>query len=509
LSILADDPTFDREEILRRYGIEELQRERTHRRLVELRDLAPTSLEAHARLMMREDSGRPIIAARHHLEWIRILEDIESNRWVCVVAPPGYAKSTWFTWAYPSWRVGATGGSLRIGIVSKTANQAVGWAKSVAQTIDHGWFKKAFPGVEKDEKRGWKQDSLFTTGTPAGPNPTIFACGVGSDAIQGKRFDEIILDDPVNWDDARSEAVMAGIRTWFKGLLMQRFPPGMGPPDGTGRCVIVLTRWGERDLVPTLEEMGFKIIRMPALGYWDRVVHADGEIEYGSEALWPEKESAQFLLNERAEDEIIFELVKQGNAAALAGDMFDGAWFQRGIPPDYEEFTKERGGVCVQYVDTAGGKDRSRGDFFAMATIGVTADKQVWVLDMVRHKEPAPGQERSVLRTFERWVDMGVTPDLLVIEDANEGRALYQRLVATTRLPLKAYTPIKDKEWRAMQFSNAYRQGLVWHPKDSWVRSYEAELRAFPAGAHDDQVDAASGAFNHTIEPGPRMRVLR
>ena len=310
--------------------------------------------------MHRDDTGRRIAPARHHKEWIKILEDVDKHRFCVVIAPPGYAKTTWFSHIYPTWRLGATGGRLRIGIVSRTSTQAGLLANAIRESSESKPFREAYPDCEPNYERGWTQTRFFFKNTPEGPNPAVFAAGIGSKQIQGRRFDEIVMDDPVNWEDVTSEEVMGKVRNWLKQMLLQRFPTGKGPPDGGGRMVVVLTRWGERDLVPEFEDLGFKIIRMPALGYWDRVVHPDGEIEYGVEPLWPIRESQEFLLNEQKEDQITFELVKQGNVAVLSGDMFDGAWFQRGTPPKIDEFDQ-----IVQYVDTAGGKDRKKGDFFA------------------------------------------------------------------------------------------------------------------------------------------------
>lgn len=498
--------------LLLRKAIDALEREdkagRIPKEAADLIKQAPNSIAIHAQLIHKNDVGEPIIPARHQEEWVRILEDRERYRWVCIIAPPGYAKSTWFSLIYPTWRIGVTGGNIRIGLISKTATAAHSFSNSIRETIVSERFRETYPEVQPNESRpGWTKEQLYFTNTPEGANPSLFAVGIGSQTIQGRRFDEIIVDDPVNWDDVRSETIMDGLRHWFKSLLLQRFPPGKGPPEGDGRMVVVLTRWGERDLVPTLADLGFTVVTMPALGYWDKTIHEDGEVEWGSEPLWPEKESREFLLAEKEDDPIIFQLVKQGDPTALAGDMFDQAWFQRGRPPAVTDFEQ-----IVQYVDTAGGKDRRRGDFFALATVGIRKDGQeVWILDMERHKGAAPEQERSVLKEYEEWRDMGHAPDLVVIEDANEGRALYQRLVTSTRLPLKDYTPVKDKEWRAIPLANAYRAMRVWHPEgEKWVRSYEAELMAFsPTCAHDDQVDAASGAFAHTVAPGPRLRTLR
>lgn len=480
-------------------------REAVHRKMQALAERAPRSIAAHAALLHKTNLGLPIIPARHHLEWCRIMEDIQDHRWVVVVAPPGYAKSTWFSMVYPAWRIGVTGGRVRIGLVSNTASLTWGFSAAIQRIIADPLYQQIYPGVEPDYQRGWSQAQFWTKGSVDPANPTVLASGIGG-SIQGKRFDEILLDDPTTWEEARSDTTMESQRLWLKALLLKRFPPGYGPPDGEGRMVVVLTRWGERDLVMTFEELGFKIVTMPALGYWDRELDDEGNVvAWGEEPLWPEVESKAELERQREEDEITFELVKQGNPKAVGGDLFDLDMLQRAPMPDRESFDH-----VIQYVDTAGGKDRRKGDFFVMGTVGVRKNgEEVWILNMERHRLAAPEQERTVVREAQRW-----QPNLLCIEDANEGIALYQRLIVSHRLPLKAIKPIRDKEFRAIALANMYRAGRVFHPLapdgsiPRWVRTYEAELAAFPRGAHDDQVDAACGAYNESGAAGPRLRVL-
>lgn len=54
----------------------------------------------------------------------------------------------------------------------------------------------------------------------------------------------------------------------------------------------------------------------------------------------------------------------------------------------------------------------------------------------------------------------------------------------------------KSKEWRAKPVSAASEQGRVYVMRAAWNKEFFSELQAFPLGAHDDQVDAFSGAFN-------------
>lgn len=504
-------------------AVRALKEEQLARHLEALAEQARAgSLAAHARLFMEAGRDR-MTPARHHEEVVNILEDPETFPAVTIVMPPGYAKSSWGSVAYPSWRIGRTKGNIRIGLVSNTATQAYGFSKAVQGIVESPLFAATYD-VRPDRRRGWAGNEWYVTGTPRGPNPTMLAAGIGG-PIVGKRFDEIILDDPTRWEEARSPAVMEQQRAWLKNTLVKRFPAGMGPPAWRGaRMVVLTTRWGENDLVPALEDLGFVTVLMPALGYWDRtaicsacgqerdvsvrnliltceVCGADAtpEITYGSEPLWPEVEDAEQLEAERDSDELIFELVKQGNPKVLSGNVFDAGMFRREQMPSPSTLEK-----VVAFVDTAGGKDRRKGDYFAMAVLAKKGP-DTYVVAMRRGRISAPEQERVIEEVAETF-----RPDLIGIEDANEGSAVYQHLNQRARLPLKLIPPRGDKEFRAIPVANAYRAGTMVHIEGAkWVLPMEAELEAFPAGPHDDQVDALSGAYNLMTEgSGFRVRVV-
>jgi predicted phage terminase large subunit-like protein len=63
---------------------------------------------------------------------------------------------------------------------------------------------------------------------------------------------------------------------------------------------------------------------------------------------------------------------------------------------------------------------------------------------------------------------------------------------------LTAIKPDKGKQTRMSIASAAFEAGEVHFPEQaSWLAELEAELFAFPASRHDDQVDSISQAINH------------
>lgn len=76
-------------------------------------------------------------------------------------------------------------------------------------------------------------------------------------------------------------------------------------------------------------------------------------------------------------------------------------------------------------------------------------------------------------------------------------------------LPVERVHPDKDKVTRASQGGALYRASSIYHRRGAeWLADFEAELLAFPAGEHDDQVDALAYAARD-ISAGRRVQLPR
>lgn len=89
--------------------------------------------------------------------------------------------------------------------------------------------------------------------------------------------------------------------------------------------------------------------------------------------------------------------------------------------------------------------------------------------------------------------------DHVVIEDASSGMSLEQDFHAERRARGRdAFTPYMAKPWaskkeRLIGQTGQLEAGLCVLPNEApWFDAFIAELRAFPGGRHDDQVDALS-----------------
>lgn len=219
-------------------------------------DRADTSLESYVRAVHGFEP------ARHHMKWIRLLEDERVKR-LLVIAPPEHAKSTYFSVAFPLWYLGRNP-EHSVLLISNTASQAESFFGAIQRTIEtNAAYKQAFPNVIPDRDAGWTRSALYLKREDRDrPDPSLMACGVMGPVL-GRRAEVIIVDDPMDQEMASSYTQRAQLKAWFKQTLMTRL-------KADGRMLCVMTRWHQDDLAAELmrTEMGFATLVMPALGYW-------------------------------------------------------------------------------------------------------------------------------------------------------------------------------------------------------------------------------------------------
>jgi hypothetical protein len=88
--------------------------------------------------------------------------------------------------------------------------------------------------------------------------------------------------------------------------------------------------------------------------------------------------------------------------------------------------------------------------------------------------------------------------DAVLIEDAASGQSLIQELRVDTDLSVRPVRVDGDKNVRAAAAQPAVEAGRVLLPAGAaWTDEFLAEVYAFPAGAHDDQVDALTQAIGY------------
>lgn len=141
-------------------------------------------------------------------------------------------------------------------------------------------------------------------------------------------------------------------------------------------------------------------------------------------------------------------------------------------------------------------------DWTCGALLGKSPEGVYYVLDVRRDRTTPRGVERLVLQTAEQ--DGRDTAVGMEREPGSAGVALAQRYAAL----LAGWTfccerATGSKTTRAAPFASQAEAGNVCMLRGAWNGAFLDEAEAFPQSAHDDQVDAAAGAFALLARPNP------
>jgi predicted phage terminase large subunit-like protein len=146
-------------------------------------------------------------------------------------------------------------------------------------------------------------------------------------------------------------------------------------------------------------------------------------------------------------------------------------------------------------------------------TVGVTLiqdeNDYLHVVELVRFKGDSFTIVEEILDAATRWGSERTAPLTMGFEDGQIWKSikplLSKRMRERTMYPsYEVLTPLTDKMARARPLQGRMQQHRVYFPADaSWVPEVKKELLRFPAGAHDDIVDALAWAVTLAIGSAP------
>jgi len=419
------------------------------------------------------------ISGRHHAVMARKFEDIASGKLkrLIINMPPRHTKSEFASYLLPAWFLGKYPGK-KIIQCSNTAELAVGFGRKVRNLVDGETYAKIFPNVSL------RHDSKAAGRWSTNADGEYFAIGVGG-TVTGKGADLLIIDDPHSEQEAALAAndpsIYDKVTEWYTSGPRQRLQPG-------GAIVIVMTRWGKRDLTgQVLKAEGqrggesWEVIEFPAI------------LPSGN-PLWPEFWSLKELDALKTElPNTKWQAQYQQNPTSEESAIVKREWWriwEEGDPPTCE-FT-------LMAWDTAFEKS-NRADYSACTLWGVfqKADENgimqsnLILLNALRDRLEFPALKKKVIEEWKDW-----EPDSMIIEKKASGAPLIYELRAMG-IPVQEFTPVKgnDKITRLNAVSDLFASGRVWAPNTHWAEEVVDEVASFPSGEHDDYVDTVSLAL--------------
>ena len=407
--------------------------------------------------------------AQHHLLLLDRLEAIERGDIdrLMVLMPPGSAKSTYVSTLFPPWYL-ARHPDHAIVAASHTAELAERFGRRVRNIINE---HSATLGVElaADIQAAGQWET-----TQGGE---YFAVGVLG-AVTGRRADVVVIDDPVRSRlEADSETVRERVWEWWKADLLTRLKPG-------AKIVLVMTRWHEDDLGGRLlAEMDaggrkWEVLRLPM------EAEADDPLGRAPAApLWPE----WFTDDMRADakrDPRTWSALYQQRPAPDTGTYFERDWLRPANAIPRREDMRTYG--ASDYAVTA-----NDGDWTVHVVIGVDPGGRLWLLDLWRGQTASDQWIESFCDLVRQWRPIGWAEEQGQIK-AGIGPFLDRRIRERGAFVARRPFPTRgDKAVRAQSIRGRMAlDGLHYLASAPWRAEFEAELMSFPAGKHDDQVDA-------------------
>lgn len=322
------------------------------------------------------------------------------------------------------------------------------------------------------------------------------AAGIQS-GLTGNRADGVIWDDLIK---GRHEADSKLIRdtTWdeYTNSLRTRKKPGAWE-------VGINTRWHEDDPPGRILPANYK-------GESGWIKGQDGYDWYvvclpmvcenpesdllgrnHGEWLWPEyfRKEDYIPLQTNPAMSRTWSALYQQRPAPETGSFFEASWFME-YGPGTATRLPHRGSLHIygasDYAVTSGD-----GDFTVHIVAGVDPDSNVYILDLWRNKTSSDKWVEAFCDLVKQWRPLGWAEETGQIR-AGVGPFINKRLMERGLYIARAQFPTRgDKSIRAQSIRGRMAMCKVYFPSGaSWYSELKHELLTFPAGKHDDCVDA-------------------
>lgn len=412
---------------------------------------------------------------------------------VILTAPPRHGKSQVVSREFPAYFLGRNPDKSVIAC-SYGADLAARMNRDVQRIMDSPAYQQLFDvylaGRAASEITGDYSAYARTTSLLeiVAHDGSYRSTGVGG-GITGQGCDVLIIDDPIkDKEEAYSETIRDKIYDWYTSTARTRVSPG-------GGIIVMATRWHIDDLVGRLLQVGqdnpnaspWRVINYPAIAEHDEPHRKEGE------ALHPARYTLAMLEEIRAEvGERDWASMYQQRPLPAGGGIFKLDWVQF-----YETLPDYWDKIVLSWDMTF--KDNRNNDFVVGSCWG-RRGSSIYLIDQIRGRW-------DFVTTKHMFIDFSNKHAKVVrklIEDKANGPAIISSLKDSVP-GIIAINPKESKESRASAVATVWEAHNVYLPSPRlapWVNSFIDELVTFPAGVHDDQVDAMSQAISDLVQGG-------
>jgi predicted phage terminase large subunit-like protein len=408
----------------------------------------------------------------------------ECNRLIITV-PPRTLKSIMTSVALPAFVLGHDP-TRKIICVSYSEGLARKHANDCRALMRHPLYQRVFPNTRISALK----DTELELATTAGG--FRLSTSVGG-TLTGRGGNLVIIDDPLKPQDAHSSVARENLRQWYGNTLLSRLNN-----KSDDAIIIVMQRLHMDDLVGHVLGGGdWEQVNLPAIALCDQTIPlGPGRLHHRrvGDVLHAARESAFELERLRGEmGSMDFSAQYQQEPVPESGNLIKWDWFGR-----YKEAVPV---VATDHIlvswDTAMSA-RELADYSACVVLHLKGES-AFIVDVLRERLEYPDLKRKVLDRHWRWKNANTRYSLL-IENKGSGMSLIQEL-KRDGVHAIAINPEGDKVMRMTAQTSRIESGGVYLPHAApWLEDFRTELMAFPAGRHNDQVDALSQALQYASE---------
>ena len=449
----------------------------------------------------------------------------EGTQFLLILTPPQHGKSALVSRFFPAFALGKMP-NLRILEVSYGADLASENSRNVRNMILSDQYQAVFGKLSPSEEpvvlaADSKSAASWDLATPN--RGGMIATGVGG-AVPGRAKGLGLFDDPIKGEkEAQSPQIREDAWDFYVASFRPRMRAGVmvmthwHPDDPAGKVI--------KDLIAKPDGDKWKILMLPGI-VEDGMFAANREEQrkkmlegiylplrdplgrMNGEVVCPELLSKTEMLKIRStQGDRHFSALYQQMPYSKEGQAYKRDWFKTIAKiSDDVKFVH-----LVRFWDKSN-PSKNKGDYTAGALMGYGSDGYFYLLDMVRGRWSSYERNQKMLKTAE--ADQEKYGNVKIWHQQDPGSAGKDSAEATNQL-LKGFnakfeTMSGDKEDRSdpleeiMEKSeiqeSALQGGLMLLLKGAWNEAFIDECVSFPRGNNDDQVDAASSAYNKLLE---------
>jgi predicted phage terminase large subunit-like protein len=418
-------------------------------------------------------------------EKLQKLIETEGERRLIINMPPQHGKSRLVAEEFASFLLGKDP-TQNIVIAGYNTELPIKNSKAIRRRFESDAYRAIFPNSKMSD------DTRTANNWTTTKNGGIRAVGLGA-GLTGNRASTLIIDDP-HKDRAAAESMTSRehVWDWYQSVAMTRLTPD-------SIVIIIMTRWHEDDLVgrlttddyiSSLEDKGFKNqvyehLNFPAIcedELNDNLKRKEGEV------LWPENKDRDFIEARKVMlTPYEYNSLYKGEPVSKGGNIVDINMLTfidaQDVPPSIEK---------VRAWDLAI-TTKQTSDYTASALCAYDKQTEIfYILNVFRKRM----NWHEIKRTIQRYADL--EDNRVGIESVSGFIAAYEeikeeRLGKNIVVPL---TPKGDKLTRANPWLAKVEAGKVLIVKSIWNYDFIEELRTFPDGKHDDQIDSVTLCWN-------------